>query len=80
MTGRDLTSQAQAKPNRYLIDLNKYDLIEALQFRSVHKRILQMVLPTRKQKAQKEQDNNAEALQSNPQARLKHQSSTISPA
>jgi SAM-dependent methyltransferase len=70
MTGRDLTSEPNAKPSRFIIDMSGYDALEISQFREAHKRIESLVLPERQAKAATEIERNKQTLQANPKANV----------
>ena len=72
LIGRDLLANPQSLPGRFVIDLNKLDLIDAQQYREVLKRIEKHVLPMREQKAKEEEARNLLALKVNPSAPVNH--------
>ena len=72
MIGRDLVSQPNAQPSRYVLDLSEYDIMEAQDFKGAYRHIQQNILPVRQAKAEQEQERNKKARQSNPKARLNH--------
>ncbi len=72
LIGRDLTGQPSAKPSRYVIDLNKYDMVEAQQFKQAFKRIQTEVLPFREKKAAEEAEKNKITQSAHAQAKINH--------
>ena len=70
LIGRDLVAKPRAQPSRYVLDLSKFDIVEAQNYRTAYKHIQTHILPVRKVKADKEQKKNERARQANPRARL----------
>ncbi len=73
LIGRDLVGQPKAKPSRYVIDLNEFDLIEAQQFKVAFNHIKDKVLPVRKEKAEVEAKKNEQALATDPNTSTSHE-------
>jgi hypothetical protein len=70
LIGRELVANAGAKPQRYVIDMNAYDLIDAQQFRRAYKHIETHVLPFREHMANEEAIKNKRVLEANPKAKV----------
>jgi len=72
LIGRDLAANPGGKPSRYIIDMNKYDVLEAQEFRGAFKHIQIQVLSVREERAKEEAEKNARALAADPKARTNH--------
>ncbi len=70
LIGNDLVGNAKAKPSRYVIDFNDFDIIEMRNFPDLYKIVSETVLPDRKQKAKAEIRKNKEALAANPDSKV----------
>jgi SAM-dependent methyltransferase len=70
LIGQDLLTSPNGKPSRYVLDLSKYDLLEAQQFKAALQHIELNVLPVREARAKQEVQQNEAARQKNPRAKL----------
>jgi hypothetical protein len=58
------------KPSRYVIDFDRRTLLEAQEYKALFKRVEARVLPDRVKAAEKEREQNKEAVEANPKAKL----------
>lgn len=72
LVGRDLIGRAGALPERFIINMNGYDIVEARQFKAPLSHLEKHVLPDRQKNALEEGQKNAALLESNPTARVNH--------
>lgn len=73
LVGRDLTSKPSSKPSRYVIDMNDYDMMRAMEFRGAFKHLERHILPFREQKAKQETERNKNARTADIEAPLEHE-------
>lgn len=69
LTGNDLIGHKRSQPSRYVIDFSDLTLLEAQSYSKAYQRIEQLVLPKRKESAEKEAERNNELLASAPKAK-----------
>ncbi len=70
LTGDELLSNLGGQPGRFVVDFSGKDLIEAVAYKEIFKIIEAKVLPKKKEKAEKQQAENAAALANNPKAKV----------
>jgi len=72
LVGRDLTGNSGGYPERFIINMNGYDIIEARQFKTVFTHLETHVLPDRQKNALEEEKKNDLLLKANRNARVNH--------
>lgn len=78
MIANELVGKKVPSPNRYVIDFQGLDVLEAEEFAMPFKRLQQTVLVDREKSAAKEEKRNAAALAINPKAKVnKHHSNFL---
>ena len=70
LTANNLISGKTPLPQRYVIDFSGKTLIQAQKYKPLYKIIEKIVLPEKRQKANKEQMRNKKALRLNPKAKV----------
>ncbi|MGH7950853.1 MAG: type IIL restriction-modification enzyme MmeI [Limisphaerales bacterium] len=70
LIGRELVSNFESQPERYVIDFAPRDIFEAKRFPELFSIIEKIVLPARVKAAKEEEKRNAEALEVNPKAKV----------
>ena len=70
LRGDDMLSNPSGRPEDYVIDFEKHNLLSAQSYEKVFQRIESRVLPDRLQKAAEEEERNKVMRQANPKARI----------
>lgn len=70
LTGDELVGVVKSQPARFVIDFEKFDLIQAQTFKPLFQRVRDLVMPDRKRKAEEEQTANEQTIAKNPKARV----------
>ena len=70
LRGDDMLSNPSGRPNDFVIDFEKHDLLSAQNYRRIFQRIESRVLPDRREKAAEEIERNKALRQVNPKARI----------
>jgi len=70
LTGDEMLSNIQSKPDRFIIDFTKLDINEASRYKEVFQIIQNTVLPERKIKATEQDKENKSLLEINPHAKI----------
>lgn len=70
LIGEELVANINAQPGRFVIDFTLKNVIEASKFTEIYKTIDKKVLPERKEKGEKQEEENKEVLKNNPTAKV----------
>lgn len=70
LIGRELVASKKSQPQRYVIDFTGIDIMEAASYTVPFKRIKEIVLPDREEKANGQEKKNNELLEKNPKANV----------
>lgn len=70
LIGDTLVGTSDKTPKRHVIDFTGLDIIEASSYKSLINIVKDKVLPARKLKADKQENENSEALRKNPKAKV----------
>ncbi len=70
LIGDELVAAVGAQPSRLVIDFTLLDVMKAATYKELFQRIEMMVLPDRKEKGEKQEEENKEALKKNPKAKV----------
>ena len=69
LIGDTLVGTSEKSPKRYVIDFTGLDILQASSYTRLIDIVKNKVLPSRKSKAEKQEENNLEALKVNPKAK-----------
>lgn len=70
LTVDEMLDRLDSGPARWVVDFHPRDVLAARSYKEPFDRIEQLVLPTRKEAANEEQERNREVLASNPKAKV----------
>ncbi|MDE0471276.1 MAG: N-6 DNA methylase [Ekhidna sp.] len=70
LNGDELVASADSQPKRFVIDFTLHDVISASNFKEPFQRIESTVLPDRKTKGERQQEENKRILNKNPKAKV----------